>query len=390
MADPTTPTTANAKILLVDDTPANLDLLRDILAPAGYRIFFATSGEQAMRVATDARPDLILLDVNMPQVDGFETCTRLKQVEGVAEIPVIFVTARTDVDDLAHGFAVGGVDYITKPIKQPEVEARVSTHLKIQGLIDELREVNATKDRFFSILAKELRPAAAALTEAGEALHGAAGHEHPAPPPGELLAVTQGAESVLTLLENLLEWPRVGRGQKLDLYDSPVTDATLASLADGLPELRFLSLADTQVTDAGLAQVARLTHLQELHLDNTPVTDTGVAQLAPLTELRILDFKGTRVTDAGLAIVRRFPHLQALYLTRAPITDAGLAHVATLTDLRTLILWDTPITDAGLTHLTPLTRLTDLILWNTQVTDAGVAALTAALPECDISADMAG
>jgi len=379
-----------AKILIVDDTPANLDLLRDILAPAGYRIFFATGGEQAIRVATDARPDLILLDVNMPQVDGFETCTRLKAVEGVAEIPVIFVTARTDVDDLARGFAVGGVDYITKPIKQPEVEARVRTHLKIQGLIGELREVNATKDRFFSILAKELRPAVAALSEAGEALHGAAGHGHPAPPPGELLSVTTGAESVLTLLENLLEWPRVGRGQKLDLYDSPVTDATLESLAEGLPELRFLSLADTRVTDAGLAHVAQLTGLHELHLDNTPVTDAGVAQLAPLTDLRILDLKGTRVTDAGLAIVRRFPHLQALYLTRARITDEGLAHVAALSDLRTLILWDTPITDAGLAHLASLSRLTDLILWNTQVTDAGVAALAETLPACDISADMAG
>jgi len=378
------------KILIVDDTPANLDLLRDILAPAGYQIFFATGGEQAIRVATEARPDLILLDVNMPQVDGFETCTRLKAVEGVAEIPVIFVTARTDVDDLAHGFAVGGVDYITKPIKQPEVEARVRTHLRIQGLIGELREVNATKDRFFAILAKELRPAVAALSEAGEALHGAAGHAHPAPPPGELLSVTAGAESVLTLLENLLEWPRVGRGQKLDLYDSPVTDATLESLAAGLPELRFLSLADTRVTDAGLAHVARLTGLEELHLDNCPVTDAGVAQLAPLSHLRILDFKGTRVTDAGLAIVRRFPHLQALYLTRAPITDAGLAHVAQLADLRTLILWETPITDGGLTHLAALTRLTDLILWETQVTAAGVAALAEVLPGCDISADMAG
>lgn len=390
MAETREPTLAGPKILIVDDTPANLDLLRDILAPAGYRIFFATGGEQAIRVATDAHPDLILLDVNMPQMDGFETCIRLKRVEGVAEIPVIFVTARTDVDDLAHGFEVGGVDYITKPIKQPEVEARVRTHLRIQGLIAELGELNATKDRFFSILAKELRPAAAALSEAGATLSAAAGHEQPAPPPSELLSITDSAESVLTLMENLLEWPRVGRGQKLDLYDSPVTDTTLQSLAEGLPELHFLSLADTRVSDAGLAHVARLTGLHELHLDNTPVTDTGVAQLTPLTDLRILDLKGTRVTDAGLAVVRSFPHLQALYLTRAPITDAGLAHVAQLADLRTLILWDTAITDAGLDHLRGLTRLGDLILWNTLVTDAGVAALAEALPACDISAHMAG
>ncbi|NCO56879.1 MAG: hypothetical protein COW73_05250 [Nitrospirae bacterium CG18_big_fil_WC_8_21_14_2_50_70_55] len=383
-----TPATARsgAKILLVDDTPANLDLLRDILAPAGYRIFFATSGEQAVRVATEARPDLILLDVNMPQMDGFMTCTRLKQVAEVAEIPVIFVTARTDVEDLARGFAVGSVDYITKPIKPPEVEARVRTHLRIQGLIAELRELSATKDRFFSIVAKELSPAVAALAEAGQTLAAATAHDHPTPEPGALLAVTTGAESVLTLVENLLEWPRVGRGQKLDLYASPVTDATLASFAAGLPELRFLSLADTRVTDAGLAHVARLTGLHELHLDNTPISDAGVAQLAPLTDLRILDLKGTRVTDSGLAIVRRLPHLQALYLTRAPITDAGLAHVATLAELRTLILWDTPITDAGLLHLAHLARLTELILWNTRVTDAGVAALATALPACDISA----
>ncbi len=378
-----------AKILIVDDTPANLDLLRDILAPAGYHIFFATSGEQAVRVATEARPHLILLDVNMPQVDGFETCRRLKQVEGVAEIPVIFVTARTDVADLARGFDVGGVDYITKPIKQPEVEARVRTHLRIQGLIHELQELNATKDRFFAALSKELRPAARALAEAGETLRAAASHEQPPPPSGELLAVTQGAESVLALLEGLLEWPRVGRGQKLDLYDAPVTDTTLAGLAGDLPGLRFLSLADTAVTDAGLAHVARLTRLEELHLDNCPVTDAGVAQLAPLARLRILDLKGTRVTDAGLAVLRHFPRLQALYLTRTAITDAGLAHVARLADLRTLILWDTAITDAGLEHLAGLHRLTDLILWNTRVTAAGAAALAEALPACDVSREMA-
>ncbi|MGB5520484.1 MAG: response regulator, partial [Gammaproteobacteria bacterium] len=102
-----------AKLLIVDDKAANLDLLREMLTPLGHQIFFATSGAKALEISTSALPDLVLLDVMMPEMDGFEACRRFKQDPALAKIPIIFVTARTDVDDLARGFAAGGVDYIT-------------------------------------------------------------------------------------------------------------------------------------------------------------------------------------------------------------------------------------------------------------------------------------
>ena len=95
----------DADVLIVDDAPANLDLLRNILEPAGCHIFFATSGEMALQVASKSNPDIILLDVMMPGIDGFETCRRLKGIDKLAETPVVFVTAKTDVTDLVKGFS---------------------------------------------------------------------------------------------------------------------------------------------------------------------------------------------------------------------------------------------------------------------------------------------
>lgn len=123
------------RILIVDDTPANVRLLQDILAPKGYKLYIANSGEQALQIAPRVDPDLILMDVMMPGIDGFEACSQLKQQKDFEEVPVIFITAKADPADLSRGFEVGGVDYITKPINQVEVEARVQTHLKIRKLI---------------------------------------------------------------------------------------------------------------------------------------------------------------------------------------------------------------------------------------------------------------
>ena len=109
----------SAKILIVDDIPANLNMLSDTLEPEGYDILAAPSGEVALKTTVRNLPDLILLDVLMPQgIDGFETCRRLKQDESTAAIPVIFVTAKGEMESGVQSFRVGGVDYITKPFKK--------------------------------------------------------------------------------------------------------------------------------------------------------------------------------------------------------------------------------------------------------------------------------
>ncbi|SFD46047.1 diguanylate cyclase [Massilia yuzhufengensis] len=122
-----------AAILIVDDAPASLGLLQDILRNQGYRTFVATSGERALDLAQRLQPDLILLDVMLPGLDGLETCSRLKTLPRTADIPVIFVSACSDTDDIVAGFDRGAADYIAKPLRLPEVCARVRAQLQMRA-----------------------------------------------------------------------------------------------------------------------------------------------------------------------------------------------------------------------------------------------------------------
>ncbi len=126
-----TATTINSKgtVLIVDDTPANLAVLSDMLSEAGFRVLVATDGISALEQIKYLKPDIILLDVVMPGIDGFETCHRLKSTPETANIPIIFMTGLSELEDLLKGFEQGAVDYIVKPIRPPEVLARVEAQL---------------------------------------------------------------------------------------------------------------------------------------------------------------------------------------------------------------------------------------------------------------------
>ena len=129
-----------ATILVVDDTPANLSLMTDLLRDQ-YKVKAATGGENALRIAKTAPPpDLILLDIMMPNMDGYEVCRRLKADPGTCDIPVIFLTAKSGVEDEKMGLDLGAVDYITKPISPPIVMARVRNHLMLKASADFLRD----------------------------------------------------------------------------------------------------------------------------------------------------------------------------------------------------------------------------------------------------------
>ena len=145
-----------AKILLVDDTPENLKVLRQTLEAEGYSILVATSGEAALKVASRARPDIVLLDVVMPGMDGFETCRRFKQDVVTQDIPLIFITARAETEAVVEGFRAGGVDYIVKPFQAEEVLIRVQTHLKIDRLAHELARKNEELSRTNRQLQEEI------------------------------------------------------------------------------------------------------------------------------------------------------------------------------------------------------------------------------------------
>ncbi|MFZ4617164.1 MAG: response regulator [Rectinemataceae bacterium] len=131
---------ARETIMVVDDTPANLKLLQEMLQSKGYRVLAAPSGKIALSAAARNPPDLILLDINMPDMDGFEVCRRLKADAALRDIPVIFISAVTETQDKVTAFATGGVDYVSKPFQFEEVHARVETHLRLRSMQREIEE----------------------------------------------------------------------------------------------------------------------------------------------------------------------------------------------------------------------------------------------------------
>ena len=128
------------RILVVDDQPMNVDILRTRLAVHGYEILTAADGEEALQVATEAQPDLILLDVMMPKLDGFEVCRRLKANATLPFMPIILVTAKADSKDIVAGLEAGGDEYLTKPVDQAALVARVKSMLRIKALHDTVQE----------------------------------------------------------------------------------------------------------------------------------------------------------------------------------------------------------------------------------------------------------
>jgi len=134
-------TTDNATILIVDDTPANLGLMSNLLVKQ-YKIKVANSGVRALELATAAPPDLILLDIMMPGMDGYEVCRRLKADPLTKRIPIIFLSAKTGIEDEEQGLLLGAVDFIAKPIRPPIVLARIATHLQVKQWQDFLHDQN--------------------------------------------------------------------------------------------------------------------------------------------------------------------------------------------------------------------------------------------------------
>jgi putative two-component system response regulator len=132
----------NPKILVVDDAPENLMIMESILSK-DYSLKTIKDSSEALEYAFANPPDLILLDIMMPKIDGFEFCRRLKANSKVADVPVIFITSKTDVADEERGFAVGASDFIHKPISAPIVAARVKTHIKVKFMLDFLKYQNA-------------------------------------------------------------------------------------------------------------------------------------------------------------------------------------------------------------------------------------------------------
>jgi len=149
-------------VIVVDDNPANLKLMEEILLPRGYQVSSFPRGRMALIAAAQAPPDLILLDINMPEMDGYEVCQRLKSSPHLSDIPVIFLSALTALEDRLRGFRSGGVDYISKPFQIEEVQARVETHVRLRQLKQELETDN---DRLQGLVEAQVKKIADAQLE---------------------------------------------------------------------------------------------------------------------------------------------------------------------------------------------------------------------------------
>lgn len=231
-----------ATILVVDDNARNLQLIASVLGKAGYKINAVNSGDKALQYLERRQPDIILLDIMMPGLNGFDVCRQLKEKPDLADIPVIFLTAKSDGNDLVEGFRAGAVDYITKPFNSDEVLVRLANHLQLRQAHYELEKknaellkarqaseadarrlkaLNAEKDRFFSILAHDLRGPFSGYMGLTEVLanHAAELSQE------EILeysgALHNAASNVYKLLLNLLEWSRLQMGS-LDFNPKPL------------------------------------------------------------------------------------------------------------------------------------------------------------------------
>jgi len=214
-------------ILVVDDFPANILALEATLAEEGYTTQSAANGYLALDKVAQTLPDLILLDIQMPGIDGFEVCRQLKKDERTHAIPVIFLTAMTQTSDIIKGFACGAQDFVTKPFRPAELIARVETHLRLNEALAQIKEknqvlsmqnrqleeLNSTKDRMFSIIGHDLRGPIGSLRMMLDMIL-----ENPEEySMQDILDVIQplrdSAASSYSLLENLLSWARCQHGE---------------------------------------------------------------------------------------------------------------------------------------------------------------------------------
>ncbi len=143
-------------VLTVDDVPKNLQILGSILRKENYDVSFASSGRSALSIIDAEKPDIILLDIMMPDMDGYEVCEKLKENPRTTNIPIIFLTAKTQTEDIIKGFELGAVDYVTKPFNASELLARVKTHIEFKSTKDILDKTVLDNSRFFSLISNDV------------------------------------------------------------------------------------------------------------------------------------------------------------------------------------------------------------------------------------------
>jgi len=207
-------------VLMVDDAPANLELLSGILKGRGYKVRAAMSGELALQAVQSDPPDLILLDINMPGMDGYEVCAELKSDKKSKGIPVVFLSAMNETMDKVRAFGIGGVDYITKPFQIEEVEARVKTHLELRRQrlellenYDKLRELEKLRDGLVHMIIHDLRSPLTVITGYHELIRQDKKNTLSAESAGYIDEAEEAAERIIKMVSDVLDISKMDEGQ---------------------------------------------------------------------------------------------------------------------------------------------------------------------------------
>jgi len=253
MSTPTPPPQPPANILVVDDTAANLQLLTGMLKGRGYKVRPVSSGEMALRAVETQAPDLILLDISMPDMDGYEVCSRLKADERWRDIPVLFISALSDTEDKVRAFQAGGVDYVGKPFQFEEVDARVRTHLvlhrqqlELKGNYARLQEMERLRDNLTHMIAHDMRsPLLALQLSLGLLEHSIlSGHTDNAAVLGN---ARLGVTLLIDMVSQMLDVSRMEAG-RMELKREPCDLASVAG--EAIAALRPLAESRTIVVES--------------------------------------------------------------------------------------------------------------------------------------------
>lgn len=229
------------RLLVVDDVQTNVLLLKALLSKEGYTILTAANGQQALEVVGRAKPDLILLDVMMPGMDGFEVAVHLKESEEFKEIPIIFLTALDDAESVVKGFRLGASDFVSKPFRKEELMVRIKHQLSlvearriITSQTEELRKTIAGRDKLYSVIAHDLRSPMASMKMLLNTILMSVDRSRIDPDIYDMLEMSnRTSEELFGLLDNLLKWTK----SQLGKLEAVKNELNLTELAEGVVEV---------------------------------------------------------------------------------------------------------------------------------------------------------
>ncbi len=229
-------------ILIVDDVDANVLLLKLLISKAGYKTLTAYNGKDALDIIMEQNPDLVLLDIMMPVMDGHEVAKRLKEIPEKSELPIIFLSALNSTEDIVHGFKLGAADYVSKPFNKDELLTRINHQVSliaakrtISKQTEELKRTILGRDKLYSVIAHDLRSPVASIRMVMEVLINGIPKESIDPDMYDLLVMANRlTDDSFTLLDNLLKWTKSQTGRLNTVYQD---DVDLMNVINGVVEV---------------------------------------------------------------------------------------------------------------------------------------------------------